>query len=92
MISSGDIQENILIFNVIYDKLSDIQDEMLHMNRNPFSYEFYPVKGHWTKRPGNRELLRLERMIGDARNFAKATMGYLIDERKKLISCENTIF
>ncbi len=92
MISASDIEDNILIFNVLYDKLGDITDEMLHMNPNPFPYQLHPVKGHWTRCPGNRELLRLERMICDARKFAKATVGYLIDERKRLISCESTIF
>ena len=88
MISCSDIEENILIFTVLYDKLGDIADEMLRIHPNPFPYEFYPLKGHWTRRPGNRELLKLERMIGDARKFAKATMGYLIDERKRLMSCK----
>lgn len=92
MISSSDIEENILVFNVLYDKLGDITDEMLRMHPDPFTYELHPTKGHWTRCPGNREFLRVERMINDIRNFIRATMGYLIDEKRRLIPCDNPVF
>ena len=88
MISSSDIQENILTFTIILDRLGDLSDEILRMKPNPFNYDFSAVKGHWTRQPGNKELLRLERMIGDVQSFAKGTIGYLIKEKKQAMSCE----
>ena len=88
MICPRDIEENIFTFHVINDRLGDLRDEMLHLNTNPFVYDFYSVKGHWSRRPGSKELLRVEHMIGDIQSFIKSTIGHLIDEKKQLLSCQ----
>ena len=85
MFCAQDIEDNILVFNVINSRLGDIRDEMLHLNTMPFGYDYNIAQGQLTMKPGNKEFLRVERIIGRLQSFIKCTVSRLIQEKKILL-------
>ena len=88
MFCAQDIEDNILVFNVINSRLGDIRDEMLHLNTMPFGYDYNRVQEQLTMKPGNKEFLRVERMIDSIQSFIKCTVSRLIQEKKDTLALE----